>query len=299
MILWQALAIGVAFAAGLVLVWAGFHPAPPDLRAALARLDPQAVAGPAAQVPAEGPAWLVALRAHVLPPVIRGLRLDRLASDLRILDRTPEWLAARKIGYAAAGFVLPAFVGALAALVGTRPPFAIPAGVALVLAGVLFAVPDVELRRDAAAARESMRRAVGVFVELVALERVADAGTTEALDRAVAIGTSREFDLIRDALVRADLTGHPSWQGLADLATWTGVADLDDLADVMSLAGSDGAAVYATLRARAGSMRTARIAAATAKANAASEHMVIPVALLGAAFMALLGYPALVRILTG
>ena len=36
---------------------------------------------------------------------------------------------------------------------------------------------------------------------------------------------------------------------------------------------------------------------ATAKANAASEHMVVPVSLLGLCFMALLGYPAIVRIL--
>jgi hypothetical protein len=37
----------------------------------------------------------------------------------------------------------------------------------------------------------------------------------------------------------------------------------------------------------------------TAKANAASEHMVVPAALLGIAFMALIAYPALTRILFG
>lgn len=65
----------------------------------------------------------------------------------------------------------------------------------------------------------------------------------------------------------------------------------------MRLAGRDGAAVYATLRARAAGLRTQLLAAATTKANAASEHMTVPVSLLGLCFMALLGYPALVRIL--
>ena len=36
-----------------------------------------------------------------------------------------------------------------------------------------------------------------------------------------------------------------------------------------------------------------------ARANAASEHMIVPVALLGIAFMALIGYPAFARILFG
>ena len=67
----------------------------------------------------------------------------------------------------------------------------------------------------------------------------------------------------------------------------------------MRLSGQDGAAVYATLRARATSLRTALTTQAAAAANAASEHMVIPVAALGLVFMALVGYPAFARIVFG
>ena len=144
-----------------------------------------------------------------------------------------------------------------------------------------------------------MRAASCVYLELVALERAADAGTVEALDRAAAIGHSPEFARIRDALLRAELAGRPAWDGLDDLADTLGVPEYGDLADIMRLSGQDGAAVYATLRARAASLRTQLLTAATAKANAASEHMVIPTALLGIAFMALLGYPAISRILLG
>ena len=48
-------------------------------------------------------------------------------------------------------------------------------------------------------------------------------------------------------------------------------------------------------RDRAEAARTAR----AGQANAASEHMIVPVALLGIAFMALIGYPAFARILFG
>ncbi len=72
-----------------------------------------------------------------------------------------------------------------------------------------------------------------------------------------------------------------------------------DVADIMRLSGEDGAAVLPTLRARAASLRTSLLQADVAAANEASERMSIPVALLGVAFMALLGFPALWRILFG
>ena len=46
-------------------------------------------------------------------------------------------------------------------------------------------------------------------------------------------------------------------------------------------------------------MRTALLTDAAAEANAASEHMIMPVAVLGVTFMVLLGYPAFARILFG
>src|SRR5665811_832156 len=91
----------------------------------------------------------------------------------------------------------------------------------------------------------------------------------------------------------------PAWAGLPDLAAATGVTELGDLADIMRLSGQDGAAVYGTLRARAASLRTQLLTATAAEANAASEHMTVPVALLGVVFMALIGYPAFARIFAG
>jgi hypothetical protein len=297
MITWQVLLAGALVGAGLTVVVAGLVPTHPDLRAALDRLDPR-TAAPVAPAPA-GSGLRGFARARVLPRVVESLGLRRFTADLRMVDQTAEQLAARKIGYALLGLAFPTLIGTLLAIVGIQAPTVFPVALAVVAAGVLFFVPDVDLRRRAAAARVDMRKATCVYLELVALERAADSGATEALERAATVGQSREFDRIRQGLLTAEITGRPAWAGLHDLAEATGVPELGDLADIMRLSGQDGAAVYGTLRARAASLRTQLLTAAAADANAASEHMTVPVALLGVAFMALIGYPAFARIFAG
>jgi hypothetical protein len=294
---WQVLLAGALIGAGLTVVVAGLVPTHPDLRAALARLDP-ATAGDVVWAPA-GHGFVHAARTRVIPRLVEGLGLRRFAADLHMVDQTPEALAARKVGYALLGLAFPAVMALLLAAAGVRAPLAFPAVLALAGAAALFFTPDVDLRRRASRARVDMRRATCVYLELVALERAADSGATEALERAATVGQSREFARIRDALLTAEVTGKPAWSGLHDLAKATGVTELGDLADIMRLSGQDGAAVYGTLRARATSLRTQLLTATAAEANAASEHMTVPVALLGVAFMALIGYPAFARILTG
>jgi type II secretion system (T2SS) protein F len=301
-ITWQILLAGATVGAGVTVLVAGLVPTRPNLHAALTRLDPHAGDPGLRTDPtptAPGPQRWAGIRRRVLPQLVESLGLARYTADLHMVDQTPEDLAARKTTFALLGLATPTLLALAASAAGVGTPAAVPVAGAVVLAGAGFVVPDVDLRRRAGLARESMRRAACVFLELVALERAADAGTTEALDRAAAIGGSREFDRIRDALLRAELAGSPPWQGLTDLAGATGVPELGDLADIMALSGQDGAAVYTTLRARATSLRTQLLTATTAKANAASEHMVVPVALLGVAFMALIAYPAFTRILFG
>ncbi|OZB88650.1 MAG: hypothetical protein B7X41_07015 [Microbacterium sp. 14-71-5] len=294
--LWLTMLAGGLVGGGLVVALAGLSPAHPDLADAVRRLLPtdEDLRLPATPV---GSGRAARLRARTLPQLAHGLGLDRFATDLRTLHLAPEDLAAKKVGYTLVGLVFPALMSTVLLLAGVRLPFTVPTAAGLVLGGMFFFLPDLSLRQDAAKARAALRSATCVFLELVAMERLADAGPTEALDRAAAIGGSAQFTRISDALLRAELAGQPSWTGLTDLAAETGVSELADTADIMRLAGRDGAAVYATLRARAASLRTQLLASSTAQANAASEHMVVPVSLLGLCFMALLGYPALMRIL--
>jgi hypothetical protein len=279
---------------------AGLLPTTPDLQSALARLTStpagrHADARPTSTGEGRWRTWI----GGQLPMLASTLGLNRYRADLDLIGEAPEALALRKVAFGLLGLAFPPVLAAAMAVIGLSLPLAIPGLASLVLGALLFLAPDLDVRRRAAATRAEMRRAVCVYLELVALERVADAGTAEALHRAADIGDGRAFALIRDALLRAQLTGSPPWQGLARLAEELRVPELGDVADIMRLSGEDGAAVYATLRARAASLRSALLTDTAAEANAASEHMIMPVAVLGVTFMVLLGYPAFARILFG
>lgn len=282
---------GAAVGAGIALVARGLAADTPDLTDALRTLD--GTAPRRLDTTRHGHATTVIDRAAT------WLRLDRYSTDLDVVGETTTTLMVRKSGYAMLGLVFPPLLTTTMLLLGVAPPVLLPAVASVALAAGLFMLPDLDLRRRASTQRVALRRAVCAYIELVALERAADAGTIEALDRAATVADCPAFVRIHDALVAAQLAGQPSWSGLSTLGERVGVSELDDLADIMRLSGQDGAAVYTTLRARASSLRTQLLTADAAAANAASEHMIVPVALLGLAFMALIGYPAFARILFG
>ena len=290
-----ALAAGAAIGGGAALCIAGCFPRVPDLAQTLARARDDAPADGLTgdgSLPGPAPAWV----SPFLPPQIVDTLARRHTVELELTGQSRQAFAATRLGCVVLGLVFPPALVAAMAMVGWSLPWTIPTVASLVLAGVLFVVPEVDLRRRAQAARGQLRLATCAYIELVALERAGDAGVIEALERAAIVSTSDAFVRIHDALVHAELTGHPPWQGLTDLAARTGVAELGDVADIMATSGRDGAAVYTTLRARAAALRTHLLTTAAAQANATSEHLIVPVALLGIAFMALVGYPAFARI---
>lgn len=294
------IAAGALVGVGLAVMVAGLRTPAPDLATAVASLD-----------------RLYAPRTSALdpPPMTAGrlgphldrlgsslavtVNLDRYGADLAMTGMSATRLALAKLAYALVGLVFPLLMSAILTIAGLPLPLAVPAVVGLGLAAGLSLVPEVDLRRRAGEARVQMRRTICAYLELVALERAADAGPVESLERAAAIGDGSGFAHIRQALLRARLEGRTPWLQLSALADQLRVPDLGDVADIMRLSGEDGAAVLVTLRARAASLRTALLQADVAAANQASERMSIPVALLGVAFMALLGFPAFWRILFG
>ncbi len=294
-----ALAAGAAIGGGLALVVAGCFPQVPDLAQTLARArddTPTHTLTARADPPHSGRGleWIW----RFLPArVAETLAGGRYAAELELTGQTRAGFAATRLACVGLGLVFPPLLVAAMGALGLVLPWSVPIAGSLVLAGVLYIVPEIDLRRRANAARHQLRLATCAYTELVALERAGDAGVTEALERAATISTTAEFTRIHDALTRADLAGHPPWHGLSDLAERLGVPELGDLADIMATSGRDGAAVYSTLRARAAALRTHLLTNAAAAANATSEHLIVPVALLGIAFMALVGYPAFARIL--
>lgn len=288
-----AVAAGACCGAGILVLCQGLRPARPRLQHALLVLS-----APAADAPAVeggrlgGPAaragrWLAA-NATVLPLP---------AADLRLLGRSAQDFFTSKIAFAAFGLALPGALLGLLWLLGATPPPVVPVLVPLALAAGFFFAPDLVVRSEAAQATARFRRAVVAYLELVALERAADGGPAESLERAAAIGQGSEFTRIADALRRARLVGTPPWGALVELADETGVDDLRDLADIVVLAGEDGAAIYDTLSAKAAAMRSRALADSEASANAASERLTLPSVALGLGFVLLIAYPALARVL--
>lgn len=291
---------GTLVGIGLTLMLAGLRAPAPDLRAAVARLtaptDVRTAWGAAEPTPGSA---LDSSLAAVADRLAAALGLSRHRADLALTGTTLSRMALEKLGYGMVGLLFPVLMTAILAIAGVALPFAVPMAAGVLLGVAMSFLPEVELRRRAALARVQLRWTVCVYLELVALERAADAGAVEALERAAAVGQGPGFAHIRDALLRARLEGRTPWLQLSALAEELAVPELGDVADIMRLSGEDGAAVLPTLRARAASLRTSLLQSDVAAANEASERMSIPVALLGVAFMALLGFPAGWRILFG
>jgi Flp pilus assembly protein TadB len=294
-----------AITTGLMMIVAGWRTPVPDLRQAITRLTSRPTPTPPVTAEATGSRWSTRALAdrltHTHPDLtdlalVRALRLPRLAGDLRLLGEGLDILIIRKIVGLVAGLALPPVLAGCLTTVGIHLPWTIPTLACLAIGAVTATIPDLDIRSRAATARTELRRAVCVYIDLVALERAADAGVTQALDRAAAISDTPAFTAIRTALTDARLDGRPAWDALHTLADTTGITELNDLADIMATSGQHGAAVYTSLRARAASLRTALAAENATQAHAASERMTIPATLLGVIFMALVAYPALARI---
>ena len=298
-----AMLLGATGGLGVTLIVRELLPSDPQLASALDRLAPTRPGPdvPAAPEPVAGGGGTGALEHRV------GIWAQRYLADAPFVRiPTTELLLLRipvarhlgqKVLMALLGLLFPALFLVLTAAAGYPLPLALPAAFALVLAAGLFVLPDLDVSRKAAAAREEFARATSAYLDLTALERAAGAGATQALEQAATVGDSWVFVRLREQLVRARLSGLPPWDGLHDLATELGLPELSDLADIMRLSGEEGAAVADTLRARSRGLRAALLTKEQTRANEESERMVVPVALLGLIFLVILGAPAMVRIL--
>lgn len=216
-------------------------------------------------------------------------------ADLALLGQDAERWMASKVIYGLLGlFVIPLFEVMLL-MSGHDVSLTLPVVASLGLGTALFFAPDLVVRVNAAEKRLDFRYALTSYLDLVALERGAGAGPTQALEAAAQIGGGWAFARVSGALAAARNAGRPPWDGLADLAEETGVTELADLAEIAQVAGHEGASIMQTLAARADSMRAEALAATKARAGSRSTTMVVPIALLGAGFLLLLVFPIVFR----
>jgi pilus assembly protein TadC len=284
--LW-VIAAGILGGLGVFIAVRELVPAPSRLDAALARLDLGA-----ALEPGPGPAPAGRL-AHAIASELRWLPVP--AADLALLGKDRASWIASKVGCGLLGLAVPPLLAGLASVAGVGLGWSAPVVVSLLCGVGLFFAPDLVTRVNAAERRTDFKRALTSYLDLVALERGAGAGPTEALEAAAAIGDGWAFRRISAALDAARRAGAAPWTALARLARETGISELADVADIAEVAGQEGAKILDTLAARAASMRAEALAADRATAGSRSTTMVIPIALLGAGFLLLLIFPIVYR----
>ncbi|MCX5261808.1 type II secretion system F family protein [Streptomyces canus] len=281
--------VGAGFA---LLVRELLHPQP-ALGPALARSAPATLTMPEPELDREEKwgRWLLA-RLERLP----GVRIP--TTNLALLGQGPGQFMLKKTALAGLGLLCPVLATIPWIIAGVSLPFYVPAGVGLLIAGLLFITPDLAVRDQAKRAREEFAHALSAYLDLVALKRAADAGPAEALEKAAEAGEGWPFLYLQGALRRARLEKIPPYEALTQLAHEYHLPVLDDVADIMRGSATDGAAVYKALRARTAALNAELLADQAAEANAASEKMTAPGALLAVLVMLLMAFPAVIRMLT-
>ena len=155
-------------------------------------------------------------------------------------------------------------------------------------------MPDFLLRDEAEKRRRAFRHALSSYLDLVNVLLAGGAGIETALYAAADAGDGWGYQTIRGELRRARLTGQSPWDTFAVLADDLGINELAELAANVSLAGSHGARIRASLAAKADTLRGHQVAETEAAAEAATERMTIPVAVLLFGFLLFIAYPAVV-----
>ncbi|GAA1832670.1 hypothetical protein ACFFOM_13480 [Microlunatus capsulatus] len=277
---------GALLAAGLVALVAAAVPVAPRLDAALDRAgepgrgsDRRRDAGP---VTSRSERLGAALYRRAPVPLS-----DRQRRALELQDKSIAEFYADKAVMALVGAVLPAVAGVvlgwLAGAVGPLPALAALGGA---VAG--FVVPDLLLRRTAAAVRVNAVEALLLYIELVTLERLTNASAPQALHNAAQLSEVPLFLQIRSALERARLEQQPPYAELRRLAGQLDLPELADVADVMQL-DETGAALSGALRARVKELRDAHLTTEQIRASAEAEgmtlYMTLPALVFGLIFL--------------
>lgn len=293
---WIAAIAGALVTAGLVGIAWYLVPARIDLADAVDRtLTPQRP-HPVADLPATGTERVGNWTMRHLPS---GLWQMTPVRDLAILHKPISEFYGEKVLVALIGIVVTPLLAWIGSLSGLNPPFVLPVGATIAIAAGLWFVPDVDVRQRAAQARAEFGRALGAYIELVAMERQSGSGARQALEVAATVGDSWVFTRISQELARSGWAGQTPWDALHALGGQLGLPALGDLSDIMRLGGEEGAQVVTTLRARSEALRTQVRTDAVTHANNTAERLTFPGLVMAALFVATLVGPGVAALFSG
>ncbi len=254
---------------------------PRNARALMGRLGEEAV------IRAEGSRWAT-------PDRSRSLR-----QALAVTGVDPSLFAARLIVTGGTCGLGPIVLWFVIQVAGVSVPIGIAAIVSCVALPLGITLVVSALFRRAAERRRHVRVVVGSFVDLVVLSLAGGVGIDGALHAASQITPDWAARRLSRALLMARDSGTAPWDALAGLGEELGVAELVELSTTVQLAGTEGARIRQALTARGASLRRHEQAEAESAANAMTERLFFPGALLLIGFLIFIGYPAIQRILGG
>jgi Flp pilus assembly protein TadB len=294
------LGLGAGFGAGVALLVAWVLPARPTLAQVFAALHPAvptATPMPPLLAPEPG-GWIAGLGRPAVPLLARlGLPRSATIGDLAICGRDPARHLAEQAAMAVLGFLAVPAVAGMLTLGGLTIGWQTPLWAALAGAVIGAFAPDLALASQATKRRRELRDAVAGMLDLVVISLAGGAGVEQALRDATDEPTDWAQRALRKAVEAAHLTRRPLWQTIGALGDTTGVSTLSELAAALSLAGTEGARIKATLSARSAALSAHQLAEAESAATSATERMVLPVVGLLGGFLIFIGYPAFATVL--
>jgi Flp pilus assembly protein TadB len=235
--------------------------------------------------------WALRLgKPFVKPLASLGLPNPRRKWDLAVTGKSVQHHLAEKATLALAGLLLPFVIELVFALAGLGMPWEVTALGGLLLALGGFLLPDMAVRQEAERRRANFRHALSAYLNLIRVLLAGGAGVDGALSTAASIGRGWAFQQLRRALNIAYITRTTPWATLGRLGTELDVHQLSELAASVSLAGTEGARVRASLAAKASALRTRELTDAEGEAQASTERMSVPVVLLFAGFIVFVGF---------
>ena len=221
-----------------------------------------------------------------------------IMQDARVVGRSLETHAMHKmIGLVLGAAVLAAFGVFASTLFGLDLPLPIIVAAAGVGALGGWLLPDSILKTEADKERVLFQQVTESWLELVAQLVTAGADTFGALTTAASYSQQPGFVVIRDALRVSAMSGEAPWTGLRRLADERRLRFLDPFCSALELAGTTGAGSRQAILAQVEAARSKAMLEADAAAASSGEKMGAPLALIGGAFMILMGYPPLAGIL--
>jgi len=224
-----------------------------------------------------------------------GVRTPGREQQLALAGITPEAWARDKLIGATGGLTVPLAVWAALTGIGIQVPAAV--GLLALAGGVAgFFLPDLKLREQVEQRRKAFQYALSAYLDLVNVILAGGGGIETALVAAADAGDGWAFARLRHALHRAQRINQPLWTAFDDLGAELGVPELRDLASSIGLAGAQGARIRASLAVKADTLRSHQISETEAAAEATTERMNLPTAVLLLGFLIFIVFPAVTAI---